>query len=222
MERRTGQINEVLSRLITSDPVVARRDGTSHTLFPVALHPQEGEALRDWVKREGAAASVEIGLGYGLSALFICAGLVEAGHPDAKHVALDPYQTSRFSDLGLQSIGEAGLSAMVEFHAERSEIALPRLLAEGRSFDFAEVDGNHRFEGVFLDLMYLGRLLRPGKIVFLDDYQLPSAQKAVRFCTTNLGWTLEEDSTADEFHRWAVVRTPTAELNRAFDHFVDF
>lgn len=42
---------------------------------------------------------------------------------------------------------------LVEFHAEESQIVLPRLLAEARRFDLAFVDGNHRFEGVFLDLM---------------------------------------------------------------------
>ncbi len=36
---------------------------------------------------------------------------------------------------------------------------LPRLLAEGRGFDLAFLDGNHRFEGVFLDLVYSGRVL---------------------------------------------------------------
>jgi len=31
------------------------------------------------------------------------------------------------------------------------------------------VDGNHRFDAVFVDLYYLGRLLRPGGVMFLDD-----------------------------------------------------
>jgi hypothetical protein len=35
---------------------------------------------------------------------------------------------------------------------------LPRLLGDGRQLDLAFLDG-HRFEGVFLDLIYSGRLL---------------------------------------------------------------
>ena len=46
----------------------------------------------------------------------------------------------------------------MEFHPEESQIALPRFLTEERSFDLAFVDGNHRFDEVFLDLVYLGRL----------------------------------------------------------------
>jgi predicted O-methyltransferase YrrM len=111
---------------------------------------------------------------------------------------------------------------MLEFYSERSETALPRFLALGRSFDLAFIDGNHRFEGVFLDLIYLGRLVRRGGVIVLDDYQLRSVKKAVRFCVANLGWALQEEGIADERHHWAVLRTPAIPLERNFDHFVDF
>ena len=75
---------------------------------------------------------------------------------------------------------------------------------------------------VFLDLAYLGRLLRPGAIVFLDDYQLPAIARAASFFLTNRGWTLEEISTAEDRHHWAVLRTSTTPDTRPFDYFVDF
>ena len=96
----------------------------------------------------------------------------------------------------------------MELHRDESQIVLPRLLSEGRSFDFAFVDGNHRFDGVFLDLVYLGRLVRPGGVVFLDDFGLPAIARAVSFFLTNRGWTLE-DAARDELHEWAVLRTGT-------------
>src|SRR5215211_8258591 len=96
---------------------------------------------------------------------------------------------------------------MVEFNSGESQIVLPRLLSDDRRFDLAFVDGNHRFDGVFVDLVYLGRLVRAGGIVFLDDYQLPAVARAVSFFVKNLGWTLEEVSAADDYHRWAVLRT---------------
>jgi hypothetical protein len=39
---------------------------------------------------------------------------------------------------------------------------------------------------------------------------------------TNLGWTIEEVSAADELHQWAVLRTSTVADTRRFDEFVDF
>jgi Methyltransferase domain len=147
---------ELIERLFREKTVVARSDGSRHSLFPLSVDIREGEALREWVKREGVAHTLEIGFGYGISALFICEGLLANGRSHARHVVLDPNESSRFADCGLQIVKEAGLADLVEFHAEASEIALPRFLAKGRHFDLAFVDGNHRFDRVFLDLIYLG------------------------------------------------------------------
>jgi predicted O-methyltransferase YrrM len=216
------RIRQVIERLVRDGTAVARSDGSVHTLFPVAASAAEGEALREWVRREGVAHTIEIGLGYGISALFVCEGLCTNGHPTARHVVIDPNQATRFANCGLQFLEEAGLAELVDHYAEESQIALPRFLSEGRRFDLAFVDGNHRFDGVFLDLAYLGRLLHPGGIVFLDDYQLPAIARAASFFLTNLGWTLEEVSAADDLHQWAVLRTGSAPDTRPFDYYVDF
>jgi predicted O-methyltransferase YrrM len=215
-------IRAVIDRLLREGAAVARSDGTAHNLFPVAVNAIEGEALREWVKREKAARTIEVGLGYGIAALFACEGLLENGDAAAQHVVIDPYQATRFANCGLQFIDEAGVAELVEYHPQGSEIALPRLLTEGRIFDLAFVDGNHRFEGVFLDLIYLGQLVRAGGILFVDDYHLPSVARAVSFCTTNLGWQVEEVSTEDDLHHWVVLRTARIPLKRSFDHYVDF
>jgi len=212
----------VIERLVRDGTAVARSDGSLHRLCPVAISAAEGKALRDWVAREGATQTNEIGLGYGISALFIGEALLSSGDARARHVVMDPYQATGFADLGRQFLDEAGLGELVEFHAEGSQIALPRFLTEERTFDLAFVDGNHRFDGVFLDLIYLGRLLRAEEIVFVDDYQLPAVARATSFCLTNLGWTLEEVSAPDDLHQWAVLRTPQVPDTRPFDHFVDF
>jgi predicted O-methyltransferase YrrM len=216
------QVRNVIEGLIRDRTAVARSDGSLHTLFPVAVSAAEGEALGKWVTREGATQTIEIGLGYGISALFIGEALLGSGDESALHVVLDPNQATRFADCGLQFLDQAGLTRLVEFHAEESQIALPRFLTERRTFDLAFVDGNHRFDGVFVDLVYLGRLLRNRGIVFLDDYQLPAVARATSFCVTNLAWTLEEVSGADDLHQWAVLRTPEEPDTRPFDYYVDF
>ena len=212
----------MIERLLRDGTAVARSDGTVHDLFPIAVSSAEGEALRNWIVRERATRTVEVGLAYAVSALHVCEGLLANDDPAARHVAIDPMQGVYFSGLGLQSLREAGVAGMVELHEEESQLALPRFLSEGRSFDLAFVDGNHRFDRVFVDLFYLGRLVRPGGIVFLDDYQLPGVARAASFYKTNLGWTLEEVSAPDDLHRWAVLRTSALPDARPFDHFVDF
>lgn len=194
----------------------------------VAIGPREGNALAGWVRRERALRTLETGLGYAVSTLFICEGLLANG-TDGRHVAIDPYQLeslpghrTRYGGVGLSTLEEAGVRKLVEFHAEESQIVLPRLLAEGRSFDLAFLDGNHRFEGVFLDLFYSGRLLREGGIVFVDDHQLPAVRHSVRFCVANLGWAVEDEGEEGE-HEWVVLRTGRHDaFLRPFDSFVEF
>src|ERR687890_2185520 len=112
------RVRGVIERLVRDGTAVARSDGTLHSLFPVAASAAEGEALREWILREGATQTIEIGLGYGISALHICEGLLANADPAARHVAIDPYQATRFSNCALHVLEEAGVAGMVEPHAE--------------------------------------------------------------------------------------------------------
>jgi len=204
-------------------------DGRAAEMFPVAIGLEEGLAVRDWVQREGARRTLEAGLGYAISALFILEGSVANGG-DIRHVACDPYQfqalpghRTRYGGIGLERLEEAGIRELVEFYEEESQVVFPRLLAEGRTFDLAFLDANHRFEGVFLDLIYSGRLLKEGGIVFADDTQLPGVRRAVDFCLANLGWTVEDEGADGVLHEWLVLRTGSHGVYlRPFDAFVDF
>jgi len=216
------QVRRVIERLDRDGFVLAKADGSRHDFRAVSISTGEGEALRKWALREDATQAIEIGLGYGFSALYICEALLQNGNPAARHVVLDPFQAGRFAGCGLQVLEEAGTRPLVEYHAERSEIALPQFLKEDRRFDFAFVDGNHRFDSVFLDLFYLGRLVRKGGVVVLDDYDLAGIKRAVSFFLTNLGWTIEETAPQDDGHHWVVLRTASQPDRRDFRYFVEF
>lgn len=222
-------VREVRQRLLFGGRDDPARIEKPYSLFPVSIGPGEGEAVRRWVLDERAKHTLEVGLGYGVAALYICEGLLENG-PDVRHLAIDPYQftgvnreRTRFDGAGIRAIADAGLRDLVDFHEEESQIVLPRLLAGGSRFDLAFLDGDHRFEGVFLDLIYTGRLLKERAIIFVDDVQLPGIRRAVDFCVTNLGWTVEEEDAESEEHVWMVLRTGGAQVfRRPFTDFVEF
>ena len=213
------QVRLVIERLAREGSIIAASNGTEHNIFPVAVSLSESEALRNWVTSEIATKTIEIGLGYGISTLHICEGLLLNGDPSACHVVLDPAQSTRFADCGLQVIEEAGVKQFVEHYAEESQIALAQFLKEGRSFDLGFVDGNHRFDRVFLDLFYLGHLVRRAGIVILDDYSWPGIKKAVSFFVTNLNWKIEE--TNEDGHQ-VVLRTAQEADHRDWKYFIEF
>ena len=226
MAKRREQIELVIERLLREGSAVARKDGSHHDLFPITISAEVGNTLREWVRKEDARVTIEVGLAYGLSALHICAGLNDNGYADATHVAIDPFQLNGpdgvgFAGCALQFLDEAGVASMVEHIEEESQIALPRLVGDGPRFDLGFIDGNHRFERVFLDLYYLGRLVRPGGIIILDDYEFPGIVKAASFFTSNLKWSIEDARTVGP-HGWAVLRTSDKEDTRHFTYFVDF
>lgn len=220
MDRR--RVRRLIEEVLRTGTATADSDGSVHQLFPVAATPTEGEELRDWVIGERATRTIEIGLGYGISAVYICDGLLAVGDVAARHIAIDPYQNTRFAGLGLQLLEEAGVTPLIEHHSEESQIVLPRLVSASEKFDLAFVDGNHRFDWLFVDLFFLGRLVQPGGVIFLDDYQLPSVKHAVSFFTNNVGWKMVSVSEEDGQHQWAVLRISDEPDNRPFDHFVDF
>ena len=216
------RVRSVIDHVTREGKVIARSDKSVNDIFPVAINAAQGEALRDWIIKEKAVQTIEIGLAWGIGALHICEGLLMNGDQNAHHVALDPFQTTSFKNCGLQLLEEAGVANLVEHYAEESQIALPRFVSESRSFDFAFVDGSHLFDRVFLDLIFLGRLVRPEGIIFADDYQAPAVAKAVSFCLKNLGWKLEDMAPSDERHQWVILRTVREPVPRQYPHFVEF
>ncbi len=192
----------------------------------MAIGPVEGEALRDAVIAAGATRSIEVGLGYAIATLFICDGLLHNGN-DVRHVVIDPFQheslpgeSTLFGGAGVRALQRAGVRALVELYEEGSELVLPRMLSNGRRFDFAFIDGSHRFENVFLDLVFCGRLLQEGDVVFVDDTHHPPVAHAVAFCTSQLGWTVEEEGEDGPSEAWTVLRNGPAErLTRRFTDF---
>jgi predicted O-methyltransferase YrrM len=206
--------------------------GASVSLVPHSVEPQLGVAMRDLAIGSGAERTIEVGLALGMSALFLCQAILPR---DGRHVAIDPFQEKSWNGAGLRTLREAGAEELVEVLEEESQLALPRLVAEGRAFDFAFVDGDHRFEGVFLDLYFMTRLVKPRGLIVVDDMWMPSVRTAVAYVEKNLGATLEPDALPNGF-RWrrrrlrrglpsgtgdaAVLRLPHERPEARWDEFV--
>jgi predicted O-methyltransferase YrrM len=222
------RLRSVRQKLV-ADGTVVTPDGRLVEIFPVAIGPEEGAALRDRVVEEGATRTLEIGLGFAISTLFICEGLLVNG-PGGTNLAIDPFQLepgpsaqTTYAGVGLETLERAGVGDLVRLYQEESQVVLPRLLHEGRGFDLAFIDGNHRFEAVFLDLIYAGRLVAESGIVFVDDTQLPAIRRAIEFCLDNLGWERIDGGSEGAAHEWSILRTgPRKFLERPFTDFTDF
>jgi hypothetical protein len=124
-----------------------------------------GERIITELDRYESPRIVETGAG-ATTLLFCCLG------PEAL--------TSIAPDEGLRDriVAEAETREIavdrLRFICARSELALPRLAAEGGRVDAGLIDGSHSWPAVFVDFCYLNMMMSAGATLFIDDVHLYS------------------------------------------------
>lgn len=226
LARRIGErIEEIYStKSLKAD------DGGMYSIMPAALPPERGRFVLEACRAQAPGATIEIGLAWGLSTLHILRALAENGVAAPRHVVMDPFQRKVFHDAALRAIRELGLESALEFYPEPSGLVLPRMLAEGRQFDFAFIDGDHRFESVFVDFFYIDQLLKPGGVVVFDDVIWDGVYLTCRFAQTNYDYEMVAEMAKPAEASGAAVgrplmlacRKPPHPVKRAESDFVNF
>ena len=229
-----------------AEGVIAGRSGRRFDVWPVGMTRDAGAALRDLVREpiagdpsaSGAGArprrALETGLAFGLASSFILEGLAHnaetgAGPGGGFHLtSIDPFQTRDWDGAGVEHLTRAGAAPAHTLIEEGSETAMAHLASRGARFDFIFLDGDHRFDAVFVDLFFAARLVRPGGLVVLDDAWMPSVRKAAAFGVRNGVFFADprphgpSEAGASPLKRFLLLRAnPDAHL-RPWDHFVDF
>ena len=138
-------MNPVLERILTTGTVgdADHRASLRHPEFPERFSHvtrSTGELLQRAVRELKPAVSLEVGLAYGVSTMFICEAIQSLPKPGV-HIVLDPFQNGKWKGLGLENLREAGFASLVEFHEEASELFLPKLVAAERRIDLAFIYG---------------------------------------------------------------------------------
>ena len=182
------RLRKFIERLY-GEGIVRGESGTLHSISPASITADRGAFVRDICIAEGATRTLEIGMAWGMSTLFILEALLENGAEPGAHLAIDPYESIEYHGAGRRNLKDAGLEEFVEIREEASEILLPQLIVQKRHFDFAFIDGSHLFDNVFVDLVFVHRLLKPGGVVVFDDTFADAIHLACRFAETNYGYS---------------------------------
>lgn len=200
-------------------PLLGPRDQVIASKPSNAPIEEETAALLAGLTREiDARRTIETGMAAGHSAVAIAS--VHAGRGEGHHTCLDPYQTAQWESAGLELCERAGVRDLVELVEQPSELALPRLAAEGARFDLAFVDGLHLFDHVLIDFFYFDRMLEVGGVVVFHDTWMPAVQKAVGYVVSNRAYRRIEGRTAERDRETNVsVLTKLADDHR--DWFFD-
>lgn len=164
---------QILSERFTEDAQGRRIPSSS------SISRAQGHAIRDLIASDaGVLRTMEIGCAQGVSSLFICEAL--KGRAGGRHTIVDPFQEKDWHNAGRVALAREGHDNF-DFIEELSEIALPAMVREGRSFDMIFVDGNHMLEHAMIDMVFATKLLRVGGYLIVDDTDMPPVAKALRY-----------------------------------------
>lgn len=161
--------------------------------------PDEGLYLYDLIKQYNMTKTLEVGMAYGVSALYIAQAHHEIGlhqiklptghandETDSSHVVIDPFQSTQWNSIGSLNLMRAHLRQYVRLLEQESHFALPHLVMhEKGTYQLCFIDGMHLFDYTLVDFYYSDLLLMPHGFMIFDDAHMPSVQKVIAHALTN-------------------------------------
>lgn len=159
-------------------------DGERHSLEgKVLIGAEQGMRLYNLCREVKPKNTLEIGLAYGYSTLYFLAAIRENGF--GHHTAVDAFQSRYWHGIGLCQPRSLGMSDSFRFIEEKSVSALVHFAERGETFEVIFIDGDHRFDGAFLDFTLSAELCPMRGCIFLDDMWMPSIRRVVAFIRSN-------------------------------------
>ena len=183
---------------------------------------EEGLTLYSLCVEAGVTSTLEVGLAYGFSTVYLLAGLERNG--GGTHVAIDPYQATDWHSIGITTTrrlvaASATLTdkSMVLIE-EMSHAALADLERSDRTFGLTFIDGYHRFDDALVDFTLAARMCPIGGVIVLHDMWLDSIAAVASFLRSNRIDFVEIDTGCANLF---AMRRVTDDA-RDWRHFVDF
>jgi predicted O-methyltransferase YrrM len=159
--------------------------------------------------------TVEIGLAYGFSTIYILAALHENG--TGSHTAIDPHQPA-YHEIGLRHPEKLNMADAFTLIRQMSVPALVDLHRKDEHFEFIFIDGNHRFDDVLVDFILSSEVCAIGGHIILDDMWMPAIQKVAAFARANRKDFIEIQSPIENIAAFQKI----AEDTRSWDHYIVF
>ena len=123
--------------------------------------------LRFQLEKERSASLLEIGVYYGKSAAL----LAMHSRPDEQLVLVDPSEPAESALKLLQSIKPNGVRLLKNLSSDHAVWNLAG--THSRAFRWIHIDGDHKGETVYNDLLLANELLSPTGIICVDDFMSP-------------------------------------------------
>jgi predicted O-methyltransferase YrrM len=128
--------------------------------------------------------TLEVGLAYGISALFFLEKHREYGSSPGAHLAIEP--DNYWGTAAVYNIEKEGLLPYLQIRKDYSDRVLPSLSLEDYRIQLAYIDTTKQFDVVMQDVYFINKILDTGGVIILDDCggNWPGVQRVARFINT--------------------------------------
>jgi len=173
-----------------------------------------GEFIYSLIKKNKLKSTIEAGFGLGVSAAYIISAT------RSKHIAIDPfYKTEWDSSIGMKNIKRLGFTNLLTYYNDYSYNVLPQLKKKGLKLDFAFIDGDHKYDSIFVDYYYIDLMLKKKGFILFDDAWMRTTQLVASFIRTNKPNYKEIRTPFKQFILFQKIKT---EDNRPWYYFREF
>ncbi|MEI8083837.1 MAG: class I SAM-dependent methyltransferase, partial [Actinomycetes bacterium] len=183
------KFREALRSMHAGEPQIGANGRHQQIDDSTRISIDEGMALFSLCVAGKVTATLEVGLAYGFSTVYLLAALEQNG--GGTHTAIDPYQARDWDGIGLTTASQLVATANAltfesfELLEERSDLALADLERAGRTFGLTFIDGYHRFDDVLVDFTLAARMCPIGGTIVLHDMWLDSIAAVASFLRRN-------------------------------------
>lgn len=159
---------------------------TSDNVFiPVHSHTskEQGLFLQEIFDLVKPTKSLEVGLAYGISALFILEKHKQFKSENKSHLIIEPFPWGGAAEYNIE---KEGLTQLVDIRYEKSHDVLPKLYFENYRIQYAYIDTLKLFDTVLQDFYFIDKILDVNGVIVLDDCDggWPGIQRVARFINT--------------------------------------
>lgn len=150
--------------------------------YPLHSHisSEQGEMLQKAILDIKPKKSLEIGLAYGISSLFICEAL-DGLNNNHEHIIVDPEADEYWKNIGIYNLKKHGYYKFVRYYKDYSYNILPDLYKKGERIQFAYIDSTKLMDVLFVDFFYITKMLDIGGVVIFDDCCIESIRNLARY-----------------------------------------
>jgi predicted O-methyltransferase YrrM len=182
-----------------------------------SIKSEEGLTIYNTIIQNNFTKCLEIGMGYGISSIYILLALKKSINNDKKLVSIDMLESKQWKNFGMKILK---FFEMIKYHQlieNMHYIELPKIVEMKENFDFIFINSWYSFENMIVILFYCSKILRKDGIIVINEIYQPNIYKCIKFIDNNYKFFKKINS-----HPSLAVYKKIIDDNRSWDYYNNF